>query len=304
MKKLTLALYGILALQLMSCAFDRKDVRDEQDQTVNEEKSRKDEEIIAISGTYEGYLTINEKPYEIIMTVSLEPNSDPKSTDSLVTARVKRTDTILPYDSYLSGTYIPHGALQLRNLKSSVSIYETSSIYARAQGDHLLGNLSQAGGVLGTFDVTRSNRSPNLDLIGPCDSFYKTVRTKVEQLTGTYEFTRRPIGWAPYTTDLNIQSFRNLSMKAVHSDAKAGLSSTLDVIYVSYVGRGLLYLNTASGSTEKEILSVELERQEGQPVLLKGNFSTNTGRQGTAVIEKTSDAPSYCPAEPKKPSKN
>ena len=305
MKKLTLALYGILALQFSACSFDKTNARNDQDKSAQDEKVRNDQEVIAIAGTYEGNLIIQGKPYEMIMTVSLAPNTDPKSTKSVVTAQVKRTDAILPTPSYMTGTYIVHGDLQLANnqTKEKISIYETSSINAHVEGEHLIGNLSAAGSILGNFDVVRTSTASNLELIEPCDPFYQNIRKKVESLTGTYEFTRRPIGWAPYTTDIYIQSDRFLSMKAVNSDPMASLTSILDVTYVSYVGDGYLILVTAAGSTEKELLEIRLDRQPGERIAFKGRFTSSTGRAGTAELEKVADGAPFCAGETKTPAK-
>lgn len=292
LQKIGLILYGVLALQLSACSFDKKDVRDEQDKSLNEEKARRDDQVRAIAGTYEGYLTIDGKPYELLMTVGLTTSA----SGSGVTARIKRSDTILPYDAILSGTYVPHGSLQMTNIKSVDKIhnYETSSIDARVVGDRLVGTLSQLGGTLGTFEVSRNSRALNLDSIDPCDSFYKTVRPKVEELTGAYEFTRRPVGWAPLTVDMNVQAYRNLSMTAVTQGAGFD-SMTLNAVYVAYIGKGILYLNTVTGSTSKEILAIELEKQEGDPIVLTGTYTSTTGRQGRAEIRKLSSASRFCP---------
>ena len=296
-RKISLVLCGVLSFQLTACSFDKKSVRDEQDKSLNEEKTRRDEQARVISGTYEGLLTIEGKPYEILMTIGLATNGTGSSTSgSAVTARIKRSDAILPYDAILSGTYVPHGSLQLTNIKAVEKIYtyETSSIDARVEGDHLIGSLSQIGGTLGTFDVTRTSRALNLDSIDPCDSFYKTVRPKVEELTGTYEFTRRAVGWAPLTLDMNIQAFRNMSMTAVTHGL--GLESmTLNAVYVAYLGKGLLYLNTVSNATSKEILAIELEKQDSQDLVLSGSYTSTTGRQGQAEIRKLSNANKFCP---------
>ncbi len=297
LRKISLLLCGVLSLQLAACAFDKKEVRDQQDKTLNEEKTRHDDEVKAIAGTYEGFLTIDGKPYEILMTVGLATSGGGSSaTSSAVTARIKRSDTILPYDAILSGTYVPHGSLQLTNIKTidKINTYETSSIDARVSGDHLVGTLSQVGGTLGNFDVARTSRALNLDSIDPCDSFYKTVRPKVEELTGSYEFTRRAVGWAPLTLDMNIQTSRNMSMTAV-TEGLGIESITLSAVYVAYIGRGILYLNTVTGSNSKENLALELERQDNPTIVLSGHYTSSTGRQGQAEIRKLSNAAKFCP---------
>ncbi len=288
-------LLGILSLHLTACSFDKKQVRDEQDQSVTEENNRQEKIGKEISGTYEGNLIIEGKPYEILMTLGVLPRS-PGSTGTTMTARIKRSDTILPYDAVLSGTYLAKGKLQLTNIKSTdkLNAFEASSLEAVVSGDRLLGTLSQIGGTLGNFEVTRISRALDLDSIDPCDSFYKTVRPKVEELTGNYEFTRRPIGWAPLTVDLSIQASRNMSMTAVTQGLYVD-SMSMSVFFVSYIGKGLLYLNTTPNGASKEVLAIELEKQISSDVVFSGTYTSNTGRQGKAEIRKLSEVSKFCP---------
>lgn len=288
-------LLGVLSLHLTACSFDKKQVRDEQDQRVTDENSRLEKIGKEISGTYEGHITIQGKPYEILMTLGVLPRV-PGATGTTMTARIKRSDTILPYDAVLSGNYLAKGKLQLTNIKSTEKLnsFEASSLEAEVLGDRLQGTINQIGGTLGSFEVTRISRALDLDSIDPCDSFYKTVRPKVEELTGNYEFTRRPIGWAPITVDLSIQASRNMSMTAVTQSLYVD-SMSLSVFFVSYIGKGLLYLNTISNGTSKEVLAIELEKQTSSDVVFSGTYTSNTGRQGKAEIRKLSEVPKFCP---------
>ena len=295
-QKLKLVLFSMLAIYWTGCSFDKNEVRDEQQKRESQNKADHDAEVAQIVGTYEGFLTINEKSYEIIMTINNLGGSS-LTTGATIGARIKRSDVILSEDAKLSGIYYPKGSSQLNNIKASNAIgeLEISSVDIRWVGDHLIGTLSQPGGTLGTLDVVRTSRVLNLDLIDACDSFYKTVRPKVEEITGLYEFTRRPEGFAPMTQDLSIQAYRDLSLSVVtQADGFEGM--TLSAFFVPYTGRGLLYLKTTS--TGKELLTITLEKQNASNIVFSGSYISNTGRQGRAEIRKLSGAPKFCPDQP------
>ncbi len=313
MKSQTLKFFlvGALAFQFSACSFDKKEVRDEQQRRESQQKADRDAEADQIVGTYEGFLNIQGKAYEIIMTInnlgsqgaSKDSGSGTSSSASTIAARIKRSDVILSEDAKLSGTYSQNSKFQLNNIKAidKISEFETSRIEISVSGDRLIGSLSQLGGKLGTLDVTRTSRISNLDFLDTCDSFFKTVRPKVEEITGLYEFTRRPEGYAPMTQDLSIQAFRDLSLSAV-TQADGFEAMTMSAFFVPYDGPGTLYLKTISAG--KEILALTLERQDGPVVVFAGTYISSTGRQGRAELRKVSEAAKFCPAiPPDRPSK-
>ncbi len=299
-QKLSLLMFGFLMLQISACSFDKKEVRDEQQRRENQQKADRDAEVQQIVGTYEGFLNIQGKAYEIIMTIN-NSGADNKgsmtSSNSILGVRIKRSDLILSEDAKLSGTYLRNGKSRLDNIKSVDKIggLETSSMEFYVRGEQLIGSLDQLGGRLGTLEVTRTSRLSNLDFLDTCDSFFKTVRPKVEEVTGLYEFTRRPDGFAPLSQDLSIQAYRDLSLSAV-TQADGFEAMTMSAFFVPYDGPGTLYLKTVSAG--KEILALTLERKSGPLVIFSGTYISSTGRQGRAEIRKVTDAPKFCPALP------
>ncbi len=295
-QKLSLLIFGFLALQISACSFDKKEVRDEQQRWENQQKADRDAEVEQIVGTYEGLLNIQGKAYEIIMTINNLGVQDPIK-GSIIEARIKRSDVILSEDAKLSGIYHPKGGSDLINTKidDKISSFETSRLNFHVSGNSLIGTLDQRGGKLGTIEVNRTSRVSNLDFLDTCDSFFKTVRPKVEQLTGLYEFTRRPDGFAPLSQDLSIQAYRDLSLSAV-TQADGFEAMTMSAFFVPYDGPGTLYLKTVSAG--KEILALTLERKSGPLVIFSGTYISSTGRQGRAEIRKVTDAPKFCPALP------
>ncbi len=303
---LNLIFLAVLSFQFSACSFDKKEVRDEQQRRESQQKADRDAEVEQVVGTYEGFLNIQGKAYEIIMTLNNMGSTaggtsgggtiggGTTATGSILGARIKRSDVILSEDAKLSGTYLPNSKFQLNNIKAidKVGQFEASSMEINVRGDQLIGSINQLSGKLGTIEVTRTSRISNLDFLDTCDSFYKVVRPKVEELTGLYEFTRRPEGFAPITQDLSIQAFRDLSLSVV-TQANGFEGMTMAAFFVPYDGPGTLYLKTTSAG--KESLTVSLERQPGPSIIFSGSYVSNTGRQGRAQIQKVADAPKFCP---------
>lgn len=288
------ALTILLSLNLMACAFDGQQVRDEQEKQKARDMAEKREPYDTLAGSYAGKLIIEDKSYDLFVNFTVEIDKD---GNPVMVAQVKRTDITSP-DAILKGTYAG-GELRGSSQTSNIDKRVFNSINGRSTGSRITGYLTDSMGVsVGTFDVERASNIPrDLSTLGFCHPLLKNLREVAYEVSGNYTAVVNP-GFReapPYEIGLRINPSRTWygTLQADFRWVNTRERQILTVYYTPWLNTDgtspFGHIEMMSSPNEK--LNVQINVRRTSPDKMVGEVKIGTAYANNVTFIKTAEPP-------------